>query len=211
MSINNYLWNPAKNECHFLRLRTNRISLNNFWRWRLWWELFAQERKQRLISLFNNKPLLECIVYGTGESLIIATDLRVKGIPQSPTWSRLDSCMFVNDKGDIVAKTQEIERTKPNCYNSIQSIDMLQLTLPDSPQFTIRENNHQDRAGIISPYPWITIADYTGKDFIGAGYCHAPGLISDLIFASNHLQSNLNLLLGIVSYYACESELYRRP
>jgi hypothetical protein len=134
----------------------------------------------------------------------------VRGIPQTRTCAHLCSCEFVDENGCILAHTQEINSFEPNIDNFIQSIDLLSLYLHGGQQYMLRENTHRDNIGIISPYPWITIADSSGKDFMGAGYCYAPGLVDDLFYVP-HYQSNMDLLLGILAYYVCESELYRQP
>ncbi len=211
MGANDFLWNPPDEKCHFLRLRTNELSFKNFWQWRRWWEVLTKERHQQIVVRSDNKSVLECIVYGTRECLITATDLKIKGIPQAPSWSNLVSCKFVNDKGDAVAQTHTMQKTVPNYFNNVQSVGMFELTLFDGTQYIVRENNHHSLTGIDSPYPWVTIADHSGNDFIGARYCKvALGMLDDLIFVSDNQQSNLYLLLGIAAYYACEAGLYRQ-
>jgi hypothetical protein len=210
MEANKYLWNPPKEECCFERLRTNGLSLKNFWQWKPWREIFNRERHESVVSRIDGKSVIEYIVYGTCECIIRCTNMVVKGIPYTRrSWLKLALCDFVNDDGVVLAYTSRSKSGEPNLVKDIQSTDLLLLALHDGVEYTIRENTRRGKYGIISQRPWVTIADCSGQDFMGAQCSYVSGIYDhDLVFAPQ-CTNNWDLLLGIVCYYACEVAFYR--
>ncbi|MDR2117179.1 MAG: hypothetical protein LBP87_12445 [Planctomycetaceae bacterium] len=215
MQTSKYLWKPPEKECDFIRVQINKISLKNFWHWALWKELLTQQRQECLMLRSDSKCILECTVYGTRECLINIQGINVKGVPTfDNTEARLYACEFINEDGHILAYTKPIEYSESNIDCNIRSIKLFNLYVNNEQQYIICENTYITTKGIlkgvVSPYPWITITDSSEQTIMGASYCYDSGLVDDLVYVP-YYQMEMGLLLGILMYYVCESEFYRRP
>jgi hypothetical protein len=215
MQTSKYLWQPPEEKCHFVRVQINEMTRKNFWHWKIWKEMLTQQRQECLMSRSDNKCILECTVYGTRECLINIQGINVKGVPTfNNTKAKLYACEFINEDGLVLAYTKPIEYSESDIDCNIQSIKLFNLYVNNEQQYIIRENTYITTKGILkgvtSPYPWITITDSSEQTNMGARYCHAHGLVDDLVYVP-HYHTDMNLLLGILMYYACESELYRQP
>ena len=208
IDTNTYLWQPPEEECQFKRIYTNGLSFRNMFNWKRWWELFTGERHQAIVSRIDNQIIIEYIDYGFSACEIKSHDLKVRGIPQKETWAHLDEYEFFDDTNTLLAKTIGLEQKELTVFNGIQNKNLFRLVLHDGTQYIIRENNYRRKNGHTSGNPWITIANSSGKDFMGVGYWVQPGLFDDLVYVQNW-QNNTNLLLGIISFYACIAQISR--
>lgn len=206
-----YLWSISKQECNYIRIRTNHLFNNkNFFNWRIWRDIFTQKRDQKIVSQTDNKFIVECTVFGNSRCLIRTSKLKVEGIPSEDAWCRLSSCKFMSDNGVVLAETQSIKKTEQTIMNRLQSLDLFSLFMLDGTQYIVRENSCRSKFGFLNPHRWITIVDRTGMNIMSAlYYSFGFGFIDDLIYAPCDI-NNMELLLGILAYYACEAQFYRQ-
>lgn len=211
MNADEYLWNLSKQECNYIRIRTNKLyNTSNLFNWKVWRDILTHKRKQIVVSQTDNTIIVECIVMGNSRCSIRTSKLEVEGIPSEFAWCRLCSCKFMSDNGVVLAETQSINKVEQNVKHRLQSLDLFSLFMLDGTKYIIRENTLRSKFGILNPHRWITIVDCTGQDIMsGSYYSFGFGFVDDLIYAPCCI-INMDLLLGILAYYACEAQFYRQ-